>query len=395
MVTQIHVLAIDGVRHRFINDPNNVLNRITQFCENKEDFEVIPIRTMDALENLIWNPPEGAILINGHGETIPKPDSCTTIDEYLGQIANNISEHGWMVVSVCGMPFWCYSSGENETDIGWYGLNSLLTSTGIKANEAMGVGWCNLTSFGNKLSRKYDEPLTNLIFCTRLLRFTNLSIINKSLYRIGELSGVSALRVGKGYLLHNAVLSNYITPQQAEISQTTDEFVTLLSITLTIGLLESLASADKIFENSKDNENLLRKNVIIPLLRLKGFRNVSDIHGSDEHGRDLVCFLNDRFGNRINFAFQIKAKKIHGNANRQSGGITSILNQIQEAFDTPFNDPLANEPMRVHIMYVVTSKEISAQAKTTIVHGERPYKKYIHFIDGGQLKEEWIKKYDF
>ncbi|MCW4001402.1 MAG: hypothetical protein NWE93_14310 [Candidatus Bathyarchaeota archaeon] len=316
--------------------------------------------------------------------------------DYLGQIARNISVYGWIVVSICGMPFWCYSSGENETDIGWTGLNLLLESTGIKANETMGISWCNLTPFGTKLSRKYGAPLTDLIFCTRILYFTNLSLINKSLYRRGEFSGVSSLVIGKGYLVHNAVLPIYVTPQTTEISHTTDEFVTSLSIILTIGVIESAVSAEEIFEGSKNDENLLRKNVIIPLLRLKGFKNVSDIHGSDEHGRDVVCFLNDRFGVGINFAFQIKAREIHGNATRSEGTrITPILNQIQEAFTTPFNDPLTNESKCVHVLYVVTSKGISPQAKTTIITGTYANRRYIHFIDGGKLKEEWIKKYDF
>lgn len=396
MVTQIHVLAIDGVRHRYIHNPVNVVHKITEFCEDKNDYEIVHIDTLDKLDNIVRNPPEKLVLVNGHGETMPMPQSWENVNEYLHQISNNIFQHGWMVVSICGMPFWCYSSGENETDVAWDGVNTLLEHTGASANQPMMLGWCNLTPFGTKLSRKYDVPLTNLLSCARLLWFTNLSLIIKSLYRIGDFSGVSAIKIGEGYLVHNAVLPLNINPLANEASDVTDEYVTLLSIILTVGVLDSAVDAEQIFESCKNNEDSLRKKVIVPLLRLKGFRNVSEIHGSDEHGRDIVCFLNDGFGNRINYAFQIKAREIHNNLHRSEKTLTgTIMNQIREAFDVPFNDPFANESKYVHVMYVITSKSISPPAKTTIVTGTQSFKRHVHFIDGGQLKEEWIKSYDF
>jgi len=396
MVTQIHVISIDGVAHRFIHDPTNVLNKLTQFCADKDDYEVVHVSTLEELNEIVRNPPERLVLVNGHGETIPMPESWDNWGAYLHEISNNIFQHGWIVVSITGMPFWCYSSDENETDIEWAGLDTLLENTGASVNQHMVIGWCNLTSFGRNISRLHGEPVTNLLLCGRLLSFTNLSLVTKSMYRIGDLSGVSALRIGKGYLLHNGVMAPNITPQTRDASQVTDEYVTLLSIMLTVGVLDGDKDAEEIFESCRDNENSLRKKVIIPLLRLKGFNNVSDIHGSDEHGRDVVCFLNDRFGNRINYAFQIKARVIHNNTGRpRTNHIMSIITQIDDALSTPFFDPFANALKDVHVMYVITSKAITSQAKRSIVEGTHGNRRYIHFIDGGQLKEEWMRNYIF
>lgn len=394
MVTQIYVIAIEGVSHRFIYNPDNVVDRINEFCN--DDYEVTQVNTLEELDDVIRNPPEKLVLVNGHGETIPIPESWENWEEYIHQISNNVFQHGWIVVSICGMPLWCYSSDEHETDIEWAGINTFLENTGGRVNQNMGFGWCSLTPFGRKISRLYGEPVTNQLLCSRLLSFTNLSLITKSMYRIGEFSGVSAIKCGEGYLIHNGVLPSNITPQNTEVSSVTDEYVTLLSIIFTVGVLECDRDAEEIFESCKDNENSLRKKVIIPLLRLKGFNNVSDIHGSDEHGRDVVCFLNDRFGNRLNYAFQIKARQIHCNTGRSlPNNINSIMIQIEDAFSTPFYDPFANASKDVHVMYVITSKAITSQAKRRIVEGTNGNRRYIHFIDGGQLKEEWIRNYVF
>jgi len=395
MVTQIHVLAIDGVSHPFIHNPNNVLAKITEFCAEKDDYEVTHISTLDELDTIIRNPPEKLVLVNGHGETIPMPETWTNWELYVRQISNNIFNHGWIVVSITGMPFWYFSSDENNNVIQWNGINVLLENTGARISEQLVMGGCNLTKFGRNVSRIYGEPLTDLLLCGRLLRITNLSLVTKSLYRIGEMSGISAIRIGQGYLLHNGLMASNITPQTPDASQITDEHVTLLSMMLTVGLLDSNGDAREIFESSIDNENNLRKKVIIPLLRLKGFHNVSDVHGSDEHGRDVVCFLNDRFGNRINYAFQIKATKIHNYATRTTNHIISIIRQIDDAFTNSFNDPFVNAPQEVHVLYIITSKAITPPAKTTIVTGTYGHKSHVHFIDGGKLKEEWLSNYIF
>jgi len=73
----------------------------------------------------------------------------------------------------------------------------------------------------------------------------------------------------------------------------------------------------------------------------------------------------------------------------------SIINQIALAFTNSFNDPFVNVPQNVHVMYVITSKAITPEAKTTIVNGNYRYKNHVHFIDGGKLKEEWLRNYIF
>lgn len=394
MSLQVHVISIPGVSHRWIFNPNNVVTRIREFCASN-NCEVIEINTLEHLDNLIRDPPENLVLINGHGETIPMPRTWENWRLYIQRLSRNAIEHGWIIVSITGMPFWCYSSDETDIEIQWGGLNTLLELIQVEILQNLMAGWSEITRFGRNLSIFFDVPLSDSILCSRLLRFSNLTVISKSLYRIGDLSAISAIRMEKGYFIHNGLMSMNITPLSGGNPSTiTDEYLALLAIVFTLGVIRSEESAIELFERYKDNENLLRKNIVIPLLRLKGFKNVSDIHGSDEHGRDIVCYLNDYFKNRINFGFQVKARRIHANSSRPNEhNITVIVTQIEEAFRIPFFDTLANEDKMIHQLYIITSKIITAEAKRSIVAGSYQNKRYTHFIDGGQLKEEWINNY--
>lgn len=394
MSLQVHVISIPGVSHGWIYNPNNVVTQIREFCASN-NCEVIEIKTLDGLDKIIRNPPERLILINAHGETIPIPKSWENWRPYLHTISNNIIEKGWIVVSITGMPFWYYSSDENDIEIQWNGINELLSSIEIEVLRNLMYGWTEITKFGKNISRIFDVPLVDSLLFSRLLKFTNLTNITKSMYRIGDLSGISAIKMGNGYFIHNGLMATNITTQKdGKPSNITDDFLALLSIVFTIGVIKSEESAIELFERYKDNENLLRENIVIPLLRLKGFKNVSDVHGSDEHGRDIVCYLNDYFKNRINFGFQVKARRIHAYSSRPNKhNITVIVTQIKEAFRIPFFDTLANENKMIHQLYIITSKIITAEAKRSIVAGSYQNKRYTHFIDGGQLKEEWINNY--
>ena len=106
----------------------------------------------------------------------------------------------------------------------------------------------------------------------------------------------------------------------------TDEFMSEVSVIFTLSLANSLITANKLFERSKNDEEAFRKNIVIPLFRLKGFNHVIDMHGVDEHGRDIVCFLTDGFGNRINYGIQVKTKNIHSTVSKRGTASEIILN---------------------------------------------------------------------
>ena len=84
-------------------------------------------------------------------------------------------------------------------------------------------------------------------------------------------------------------------------------------------------------------ETPLIENVIRPLLEKMGFQNITLTHGAQEHGLDLVCFEQDKFGEREYIGIQVKAAKIHGSASKK-GNATEIFNQAQQAFTQSFTD---------------------------------------------------------
>ena len=90
----------------------------------------------------------------------------------------------------------------------------------------------------------------------------------------------------------------------------------------------------------------LIENVIRPLLEKMGFKNITLTHGAREHGLDLVCFEQSKFGEREYIGIQVKAAKIHGSAGKK-GNATEIFNQAQQAFTHSFTDINDNKEKRI------------------------------------------------
>lgn len=392
MPDRMYIINIEGVGHRWINNPQNIVNTIREFI-SRYGIEIVDIRTLEQLDGIIRNPIDNIVLINGHGETLPIPISWNNDWHlYITKISSNIIEHGWIVASITGMPFWCYASNSIETEMQWGGLNELLRSVDISVSPQSMYGWVEISKFGKTLSTLYDYDLSELVLCTRFLRFSNLMAVSKSMYRIGELSGLSAIKMGNGYFIHNGLSAQSIIPNATSPTEETDEEMAMYTIIFILGIIKSNEKALELYTKNINNEDLLRKNIIIPLFRLKGFKNVIDVHGTDEHGRDVVCYINDFFDNRINIGIQIKAKKIHCTVKRK-GTVNEIITQLNEAFRMPFRDIFTTSERMIHQMYIVSSKEVTPTAQAEIISGNYDYKNFVHFMDGKQLEDEWIKAY--
>jgi hypothetical protein len=133
------------------------------------------------------------------------------------------------------------------------------------------------------------------------------------------------------------------------------------------------------------NEKDLAKRIVVPLLRNMGFTSVQYVCGTDEFGRDIIFCELDKFNNARWMGAQVKAFRIHGTSSRSKGNVQEIVNQIQEAFSNPFYDTSSNREDYVNGMYVITSKEITAKAKSSIKN--RFKNQNVHFVDGQKLQE--------
>ena len=60
----------------------------------------------------------------------------------------------------------------------------------------------------------------------------------------------------------------------------------------------------------------------------------------------------------------------------------------------PFRDTFTTEDKTIHHMYVVTSKDITSEAKQIITEGKYPHKGYISFLGGAEILEELLRSYE-
>lgn len=129
------------------------------------------------------------------------------------------------------------------------------------------------------------------------------------------------------------------------------------------------------------NETDLRRSVLLPLFVAMGFKEVTEYHGPEEYGKDLVMWMPDVLRSRQNFAVVAKAAKI------DSRNSAEVLSQIQQCFQVPFRDPVSGEERTVQKVIVVTSKKITANAQVSIRATLRStgQDERVDFLDGDLL----------
>ncbi|MCP4600375.1 MAG: NACHT domain-containing protein [Proteobacteria bacterium] len=84
----------------------------------------------------------------------------------------------------------------------------------------------------------------------------------------------------------------------------------------------------------------LQGKVIEPLLRVQGFRNVRDVSGPNEEGRDLVAIKED-LGRPKLYAIQIKKFKFSGKIG-QPNSLVRVVEQLKQMMQEPAVDPSNN-----------------------------------------------------
>jgi hypothetical protein len=91
------------------------------------------------------------------------------------------------------------------------------------------------------------------------------------------------------------------------------------------------------------DESRLRRDVLLPLFREMGFKDVFEYHGhAMEQGKDIVMWTADLAGTRINYVAVVKAKPISGQASGK-GGAGDVLVQVHQSFGSAYIDPHGTE----------------------------------------------------
>jgi len=131
------------------------------------------------------------------------------------------------------------------------------------------------------------------------------------------------------------------------------------------------------------SEEDLTKRFLIPLYESKGmgYKNVRYTHKKGlEYGRDMVCWKDDEYDNRIYTGVQVKKIRI------TAGEVDRIAHQIREAFGEPFTDS-DGKKQTVDKVVLLTSNEFSEEAKDSLWADLRDNKwdKLVTFVGGNQL----------
>lgn len=120
------------------------------------------------------------------------------------------------------------------------------------------------------------------------------------------------------------------------------------------------------------NETDLRKNVVIPLLeRTPGVKQVTDVHGANEHGLDVIFFTADHIRTTC-YGMQLKRGDISGGGSRDDT-VKQIIDQLELA--TQLKHPVAVQPSGEYVIercVVAANGRISSTARTEIAGRLKP-----------------------
>jgi hypothetical protein len=104
-----------------------------------------------------------------------------------------------------------------------------------------------------------------------------------------------------------------------------------------------------------NDETEFRENFVKPLLNRLGYYGVSELHGTQEFGKDFVFSELHRLGGMRHYAAQVK----HEKRINQGTSVDELLSQVRQAFAKPFKR--ADSPRECHVsaVYVFNSGDIT------------------------------------
>jgi len=129
---------------------------------------------------------------------------------------------------------------------------------------------------------------------------------------------------------------------------------------------------------------------MVPLLRKMGYESVSDMHGVNEHGLDILYFSKDK-GRRYLCGMQLKVGDIHNNKRKPNSSVQTLIQQAQEALSYRFEVPNEEGRYQLSRLEVCTSGSISLPASDTIKNSS--YRPTAVEFFGGDSVCQWLDEH--
>lgn len=115
------------------------------------------------------------------------------------------------------------------------------------------------------------------------------------------------------------------------------------------------------------NEKEFRQDLIIPLLSKMGYLAPIEYHGANEKGKDIICFEYDRLNEQRFLSVVAKIGDMTGSASTNSGLMT-VINQVQQAFDSPYEDLFNMRQLFINEVWVMTTGKIVSGAQESVIN---------------------------
>ncbi len=115
------------------------------------------------------------------------------------------------------------------------------------------------------------------------------------------------------------------------------------------------------------SEKEFRQDLIIPLLSKMGYLAPIEYHGTAEKGKDIICFEYDRLNEQRFLSVVAKTGELTGNAATNSG-LMNVVNQVQQAFDNPYEDLYNMRQVFINEVWVMTTGKIVSGAQESVIN---------------------------
>jgi hypothetical protein len=136
----------------------------------------------------------------------------------------------------------------------------------------------------------------------------------------------------------------------------------------------------------------LQRKVIEPLLQADGFRNVSNVSGPYEKGRDLIAYKDD-MGCNVLYVIQIKKLKLTANSSSDSNSVTTLTRQLEEAITEPvFDISTKSRRQPERLMFITPFPIERAILDANITKITRLSSLQIMVVDGYMLVNQVLEK---
>jgi len=117
-----------------------------------------------------------------------------------------------------------------------------------------------------------------------------------------------------------------------------------------------------------ESEKKFRDQVLEILFKKMGYKGVEIIHGSQEHGKDIVFYeIDKRTNSEINYAVVVKLGKLKAGSGADRNNIVNVYTQVSRAFSVSYDDPIRRRKIKPNRVWVVTNGNITPSAKKEIL----------------------------